>query len=138
MNRANLTRGVIFVLAVLLSSHGTGHAQRGAEPFERLAGQWAGSGTIDLSNGTRERIKCRASYDALEERHNLQLSIRCASDSFNLNLNSTADLAGRAISVEPRSPDTTGCQAQDEQLPASPAHGFSHRSGQLCQLHQGT
>src|ERR1017187_6237402 len=86
MNRANLTRGMIFVLAILLSSHGTGHAQRGAEPFERLAGQWAGSGTIDLSNGTRERLKCRASYDALAHQHNLQLSIRCASDSFNFNL----------------------------------------------------
>ena len=98
MNWANLTRGMIFVLAILLSNHGTGNAQRGAEPFERLAGQWTGSGTIDLSNGTRERIKCRASYDALAERRNLQLSIRCASDSFNFNLNSSADLAGRAIS----------------------------------------
>ena len=98
MNRAYLTRGAMFVLAILLSSLGTGHAQRGEGPFERLAGQWAGSGTIELSNGTRERIKCRASYDALAERHNLQLSIRCASDSFNFNLNSSADLAGRAIS----------------------------------------
>jgi hypothetical protein len=98
MNRANLMRGMIFVLAVLLSSHGASHAQRGAGPFERLAGQWAGSGTIDLSNGTRERIKCRASYDALAERRNLQLSIRCASDTFNFNLSSSADLVGRAIS----------------------------------------
>jgi hypothetical protein len=97
MNLANLTRGMIFVLAVLLSSHGSGHAQR-VGPFERLAGQWAGSGIIDLSNGTRERIKCRASYDALEHQHNLQLSIRCASDSFNFNLSSSADLAGRAVS----------------------------------------
>jgi hypothetical protein len=97
MNLANLTRGMIFVLAVLLSSHGSGHAQH-VGPFERLAGQWAGSGTIDLSNGTRERIKCRASYDALAHQHNLQLSIRCASDSFNFNLSSSADLAGRAVS----------------------------------------
>ena len=95
---ANLTRGMIFVLAVWLSSQGGVYAQRGAGPFERLAGQWVGSGTSDLSNGTREPIKCRASYDALAERHNLQLSIRCASDSFNFNLNSSADLTGHAVS----------------------------------------
>jgi hypothetical protein len=97
MNWASLTRGMIFVLAVLLSSHGSGHAQR-VGPFERLAGQWAGSGTIDLSNGTREPIRCRASYDVLAERRNLQLSIRCASDSFNFNLSSSAVLTGHAVS----------------------------------------
>lgn len=98
MNRANLTRGMIFVLAVLLSSHGIGHAQRGVGPFERLAGQWSGSGTIDLSNGTREPIKCRAAYDMLAERQNLQLNIRCASDSYNFDLYSNAVLAGHAVS----------------------------------------
>jgi hypothetical protein len=94
---ANFTRSMIFVLVVLLSSHGSGNAQR-AGPFERLAGQWAGSGTIDLSNGTREPIRCRAAYDVLAERHNLQINIRCASDSYNFNLYSSAVLAGRVIS----------------------------------------
>ena len=94
---ANLTCRMIFVLLVLLSSHGSGHAQR-AGPFERLAGQWSGYGTIDLSNGTREPIRCRAAYDVLAERHNLQINIRCASDSYNFNLYSSAVLAGRAVS----------------------------------------
>ena len=95
---ANLTRGMIFVLAVWLSSYGNGHAQRGAGPFERLAGHWVGSGTIDLSNGTREPIKCRAAYDLLAERHNLNLNIRCASDSYNFDLYSSAVFAGHAVS----------------------------------------
>jgi hypothetical protein len=89
---------MIFVLAVWLSSQGSVYAQRGAGPFERLAGQWAGSGTIDLSNGTREPIKCRAAYDMLAERNNLQLNIRCASDSYNFDLYSSAVLAGHAVS----------------------------------------
>ena len=95
---AHLTRGMIFVLAILLSSHGSGHAQRGVGPFERLAGQWTGSGTIDLSNGAREPIRCRAGYDVLAARRNLQINIRCASDSFNFNLYSSAVLSGRAVS----------------------------------------
>lgn len=95
---AHLARGVIVVLAVWLASLSSGHAQRSAGPFERLAGQWVGSGTIDLSNGTREPIKCRAAYDMLEKRHKLELNIRCASDSYNFNLFSSVVLAGRAIS----------------------------------------
>ncbi len=88
---------MIFVLAVLFSSHGSGQAQNGVGPFERLAGQWVGSGTIELSNGPREPIKCRAAYDVLEERHGLQLNIRCASDSYNFELLGSVTLASGAI-----------------------------------------
>ena len=95
---ANLMRGMIFILAVLLLSHGSSHAQRAGGPFERLAGHWVGSGTIDLSSGAREPIRCRAAYDVLAERRNLQINIRCASDSYNFNLFSNAVLAGRAVS----------------------------------------
>ncbi len=95
---ANWMRGAIFILAALLLSHAGGHAQRAGGPFERLAGQWVGSGTIDLSNGTREPMRCRASYDVLGGGHNLQLRIRCASDSYNFNLFSSAFLSGHVIS----------------------------------------
>jgi hypothetical protein len=89
---------MIIVLALLLWSWGSGHAQRAGGPFERLTGQWAGSGTIDLSNGTHEPLKCRAAYDVPAERRNLQINIRCASDSYNFNLFSSAVLAGNAVS----------------------------------------
>jgi hypothetical protein len=36
-------------------------------PFAELVGSWSGSGTIDLSNDRHEPIKCRASYDVLED-----------------------------------------------------------------------
>jgi hypothetical protein len=95
---ANLTRGMIFVLAVWLSSHGSSHAQRAAGSFERLSGQWVGTGTVDLSNGTREPIKCRAAYEVQAERHSLNLNIRCASDSYNFDLFSSAVFAGHSVS----------------------------------------
>ena len=95
---AYLTRSMVFVLALWLFCSGNGHAQRAGGAFERLAGQWAGSGTIDLSNGTREPIKCRASYDLLAEQHRLQLNIRCASDSYNFDLFSSVVLAGHTVS----------------------------------------
>lgn len=84
-------------LALWLSAYGGGHAQ-GSAPFEKLAGQWSGSGTIDLSNGAKEPIRCRAAYDVLDQQKSLQLNIRCASESYNFDLRANAKHASRAIS----------------------------------------
>jgi hypothetical protein len=92
-----LTRSIVFVLAFWLFYAGDAFAQRAGGAFDRLGGQWAGSGTIDLSNGTREPIKCRASYDVLTDQHRLQLNIRCASDSYNFDLFGSAVSAGHAV-----------------------------------------
>ena len=64
-------------------------------PFAELVGSWSGSGTIDLSNDRHEPIKCRASYDVLEDQKKLQLNIHCASESYNFDLRSSADLRQR-------------------------------------------
>jgi hypothetical protein len=66
-------------------------------PFDRLAGQWSGSGTIDMANGAHERIKCRASYDVLSDQKRLQLNIRCASESYNFDLRASAAYSGGAV-----------------------------------------
>ena len=92
-----IVRGAILAVALLFSVTGTGFAQRVA-PFERLAGSWSGSGTIDLSNGTHESIKCRAAYDVPAGQAKLQLNIRCASDSFNFDLRASANYSAGVIS----------------------------------------
>ena len=84
------------ILALWLSSYAISYAQ-GPAPFEKLAGQWAGSGTIDLSSGARESIRCRAAYDVLDQQNNLQLSIRCASDGYNFELRASATFDSGAI-----------------------------------------
>jgi hypothetical protein len=69
LSAGKAVRTAIVVLAfwlVTTSSH-----TQGASPFAKLAGQWAGSGTVELANGAREPIKCRAAYDVLEEQNNL-------------------------------------------------------------------
>jgi hypothetical protein len=66
-------------------------------PFAMLAGSWSGSGTVSVSNGTNERIRCNANYDVLNP-NNVQLSLRCASDSYNFNLLSAISNQGGAIS----------------------------------------
>jgi hypothetical protein len=98
-------RGAALALTILLFASGDGNAQRAttqgvapsAGPFDQLAGNWSGSGTIDLSNGRHEPIKCRAAYDVLEEQNKLQLNIHCASESYNFDLRGSATYAGGAI-----------------------------------------
>ena len=98
-------RGIALALTILFLAGGDGNAQSVATqgsasntgPFGQLAGRWSGSGTIDLSNGRREPIKCRASYDVLEEQNKLQLNIHCASESYNFDLRSSATYAAGAI-----------------------------------------
>jgi hypothetical protein len=96
LSAGNSLRRATVVLGVCLAT-ASAHTEA-ASPFTKLAGQWAGTGTIDLANGAHEAIKCRASYDVLEERNNLQLSIRCASDSYNFDMHATATLASKAVS----------------------------------------
>ena len=90
-------RRVALVIAFTFSVATTCPAQSIA-PFERLAGQWSGSGTIELANGTHESIKCRAAYDVLNDQRKLQLNIRCASESFNFDLRASAAYSGGTIS----------------------------------------
>jgi len=86
-----ILRSAVLVLA--LSSAGYAHA---AGPFERLPGEWAGSGSIDLTNGTREALKCKARYTGGAD--SVQIYIRCASDSYNFELRSTANVAAGVVS----------------------------------------
>lgn len=48
------------------------NAQRAEGPFVHFAGSWSGAGTIATSNGTRERIRCVATYAVAEAGHGLE------------------------------------------------------------------
>jgi hypothetical protein len=50
-----------------------------------------------LANGKHEPIKCRASYDVLENQNKLQLNLHCASQSYNFDLRASAAYSGGAI-----------------------------------------
>jgi len=98
-------RGVALALTILFFAVLNGNAQSATKqgsavssgPFGQLAGSWSGSGTINLSNGKHEPIKCRASYDVLDEQNKLQLNIHCASESYKFDLRGSATYAGGAI-----------------------------------------
>ena len=67
-------------------------------PFTAMSGSWSGSGTITTSDGNKERIRCRAKYDVDSGGSTLDLTIRCASDSYNFELQSNVAHRNGAVS----------------------------------------
>jgi hypothetical protein len=69
-----------------------------AENLSHFAGNWSGSGLITLQNGSKERIKCRGRYTVNGTGNALKLGLRCASDSYNFELQSDIALDGGTVS----------------------------------------
>jgi len=72
------------------------HAQSG--PFAGFNGAWSGTGTVALSDGTTERIRCKADYKVDGSGLSLKQSLRCASDSYKFDLSSDVTSHGDRIS----------------------------------------
>ena len=86
--------GLVILAALTLV---TAETRAQSTPFTGLAGAWSGTGTIALSNGTNERIRCRATYAVAPSGDGLNSSLRCASDSYRFELGS--DVVHRAGTV---------------------------------------
>ena len=92
-----LIRRLLIAAAVLFVASFSGsasHAQSG--PFAGMAGGWAGGGTVTLDDGSRERIRCRASYAVAGPSMNMTLT--CASDAYKFNLQASVVDQGGAVS----------------------------------------
>jgi hypothetical protein len=55
-------------------------------PFAEFSGSWSGSGTLRPENGAAERIRCNANYRQGSAPNEINLQLRCASDSYNFDL----------------------------------------------------
>src|SRR4029078_8281265 len=75
-----------------------GTVQAFNSPFKAMSGAWSGSGSITTSSGNKERIRCRAKYDGDGGGSSLGLMLRCASDSYNFELQSNATHSNGAVS----------------------------------------
>ncbi|MBV9559640.1 MAG: hypothetical protein JOY90_04145 [Bradyrhizobium sp.] len=79
----------------LLLSVSAGHAQSSG-PFAGFDGVWSGGGTVALSDGTTEKIRCKATYKVAGQ--NLKQTLHCASDSYKFDLSSDVTSQGDRIS----------------------------------------
>ena len=94
--RSGFGRAVFAVCLLLLASPSL--AQQPAEgPFAALPGTWTGTGTIAMSGGAKERIRCRATY-RLGSSTDLRLEMSCTSDNYKFELQSHITYSDRALS----------------------------------------
>ena len=84
------------VAAALVLSASAGYAQ--SRPFAGFDGAWSGNGTVSLSDGSTERIRCRADYKVNGTGLGLKQTLRCASDSYKFDLSSDVTSQGDRIS----------------------------------------
>ena len=71
---------------------------RSLSAFAGMAGSWAGEGAIDMSNGSREPIRCRARYAVGAGGSEMQQDLVCASDSYRFSVDSNVVEDGGEIS----------------------------------------
>lgn len=73
------------LLTAVVSLH-PAEAQQRLGPFADIGGSWSGDGTITVSNGASERIRCRAHYVVGPRGDTLHQNLRCASDSYKFEV----------------------------------------------------
>lgn len=83
------------LVATLLSPSA---AQSVSGPFSAMAGSWSGGGTVKMADGDTESLRCRATYNVGGAGSDLQLSIKCASQSYSFELGSNVAYQGGRIS----------------------------------------
>ncbi|MHB8885788.1 MAG: hypothetical protein ACYC5H_12075 [Methylovirgula sp.] len=71
---------------------------RAAGPFSAFAGAWSGGGTIAMSDGTRERIRCRVTYSVRDAGNALVQNLVCASDSYKFDVRSDVQTNAGSLS----------------------------------------
>lgn len=92
-----IDRGTILAVALMLFLAPDALAQQ-VHPFAGMSGVWSGKGTISLESGAQEAIRCRATYAVREDGNALQQTLRCASDSYKIELTSNVVASGSKLS----------------------------------------
>lgn len=84
-------------LAVSLAAWPTAGLPSPAGPFRPFLGSWYGRGAIRANNGQTESITCRATYEGADGDQSLEQSLVCASDTYRLNIESSATAEGSEL-----------------------------------------
>jgi hypothetical protein len=94
---ANGLKAGLFASAILLAAQV--QAEPGSEgPFIGLSGHWSGGGTITMTNGATERIRCKGAYTVDATGKTLQQTLRCASESYRVEISSNVVSKGGSLS----------------------------------------
>jgi hypothetical protein len=91
---SSVGKSVAAAVVLGLSLVATESMAQSSRPFAGMSGVWSGRGTISLEGGAREAIRCRATYAVRGDGNGLQQTLRCASDSYKMELSSNVIASG--------------------------------------------
>lgn len=94
----SLQRQLRRVAAASFLAFVTSPANAQSAPFSGFAGSWSGNGSISMSDGSKERLRCRAMYRVSLDGATLRQTLRCASDSYKFELISDVFSEGGRLS----------------------------------------
>ena len=83
---------LVFSLLVVMGQASTGGLPASAEepsPFAKVMGRWLGEGRLGIRDGITEHVKCRVTYVVSEQGEQVRQTIRCATDSSSVEVQST-------------------------------------------------
>ena len=86
-------RKIALTIALFLLPVSTFAQQHDGNAFFRFAGDWSGEGTVKTSAGN-ERIRCKAHYNVTPDGASLEQTLRCASDSYKLDVRTKVEATG--------------------------------------------
>ena len=69
----------------------------GAGTVKELAGRWSGWGSVKLSNGATERVRCVATYFVKRAETLINQNLRCASASYKIDAKAHYNLKGDVL-----------------------------------------
>ena len=92
-----IVRRLLPAAAILVAAGlSTQSVQAQSGPFAGMAGNWAGGGSVTLDDGSKERLRCRASYAVAGA--SMSMTLTCASDSYKFVLSANVVDQGGAVS----------------------------------------
>jgi hypothetical protein len=97
-NRYRRLDGLLLGLVTALLIAAAPQAKAEPGPFAALAGSWSGGGEVNMSDGSVDRLRCKATYSVGGGGATATLNLRCASDSYNFDLTGNVRSQGGTVS----------------------------------------
>jgi hypothetical protein len=95
LRRTAARAGVALLLTGLLIPAAFAASHGGGNPFDKLAGYWAGGGTVTPVRGSPEKVSCRVTYDVKGPK--VTQNLRCAGTDYKFYATSNLTYAAGRI-----------------------------------------
>jgi hypothetical protein len=90
--------GLLLAVALAYCLAASAALAQDASPFTKLAGRWLGEGRLGITGGATEAVKCRVTYFVSDEGRQVRQTIRCATDTGTVEVQSTVAHASGNLS----------------------------------------